>query len=211
MRLPNLLATRRGRLAAFFLLYLTEGIPSGFSGTAVATQMRRQGLDPAVIGTFVGALYLPWAIKWAFGPFVDVLSIDRWGRRRLWIVLTQTMMAVTLLVAMGIDFKTNLPLFTALIVIHNVFAATQDVAIDALAVDVLHGGERGLARRSGSPSGVHMIRRAPLLAIILTAFVGISVVRFMFEGVRRRPLLIAAVVVGLLLWGMGVASPLRSL
>jgi len=145
VRFPNLLASRRGRLAAFFLLYLTEGIPSGFSGTAVATQMRRQGLDPGVIGAFVGALYLPWAIKWAFGPFVDVLSIDRWGRRRLWIVATQTMMAITLLVAMGIDFKTHLPLFTALIVIHNVFAATQDVAIDALAVDVLQGGERGLA------------------------------------------------------------------
>ena len=145
MRVPNLLATRRGRLAAFFLLYLTEGIPSGFSGTAIATQMRRQGLDPALIGTFIGALYLPWAIKWAFGPFVDVLSSERWGRRRLWILGTQTMMAITLLVAMGIDFKTQLPLFTAIILVHNLFAATQDVAIDALAVDVLHHDERGLA------------------------------------------------------------------
>src|SRR5437667_9686463 len=74
MRLPDLLASRRGRLAAFFLLYLTEGLPSGFTGTAVATQMRRQGLQPAAIGAFIGALYVPWAIKWAFGPFVDVLG-----------------------------------------------------------------------------------------------------------------------------------------
>ena len=145
MRLPNLLATRRGRLAAFFLLYLTEGIPSGFTGTAIATQMRRQGLDPALIGTFIGALYLPWAIKWAFGPFVDVLSSERWGRRRLWIVGTQAMMAITLLVAMGVDFKTQLPLFTGIIIVLNLFAATQDVAIDALAVNVLHRDERGLA------------------------------------------------------------------
>jgi len=143
--LPNLLATRRGRLAAFFLLYLTEGIPAGFSGTAIATQMRRQGLDPAVIGTFIGALYLPWAIKWVFGPFVDVLSSERWGRRRLWIVGTQAMMAITLLVAMGVDFKTQLPLFTGIILVLNFFAATQDVAIDALAVNVLHQDERGLA------------------------------------------------------------------
>jgi PAT family beta-lactamase induction signal transducer AmpG len=145
VRLPNLLATRRGRLAAFFLLYLTEGIPSGFSGTALATQMRRQGLDPAVIGSFIGALYLPWAIKWAFGPFVDVISSDRWGRRRLWILLTQTAMALTLLVAMGIDFKSHLALFTAVVIVHNIFAATQDVAIDALAVNVLQEDERGLA------------------------------------------------------------------
>ena len=29
MRLPNLLATKNGRLTAFFLLYVTEGIPLG--------------------------------------------------------------------------------------------------------------------------------------------------------------------------------------
>ena len=30
LRLPNLLATTYGRLTAFFLLYVTEGIPIGF-------------------------------------------------------------------------------------------------------------------------------------------------------------------------------------
>ncbi|HLQ66785.1 MAG TPA: MFS transporter [Candidatus Limnocylindrales bacterium] len=145
MRFPNLLATRRGRLAAFFLLYFTEGIPAGFTGTAIATQMRRQGLSPAVIGTFIGALYLPWAIKWAFGPVVDVLASDRWGRRRGWILLTQGMMVVMLLAAAPVDFRTHLGLFTALILVLNVFAATQDVAIDALAVNTLRGDERGLA------------------------------------------------------------------
>ena len=145
MRLPDLLASRRGRLAAFFLLYLTEGIPAGFTATAVATQMRRQGLEPAAIGAFIGALYVPWAVKWAFGPFVDVLSSDRWGRRRMWILFTQAMMVVTLLAAMPVSFTTRLWLFTAIILVHNVFSATQDVAIDALAVNVLRGDERGLA------------------------------------------------------------------
>ena len=145
MRLPNLLATRRGRLAAFFLLYVTEGIPSGFSGTAIATTMRRQGLDPAAIGGFLAALYLPWALKWAFGPFVDVLAVDRWGRRRMWILLTQVMMAAMLTIGMTVDFVNNLALFTAVILIHNIFAAMQDVAIDALAVNVLPAEERGLA------------------------------------------------------------------
>jgi PAT family beta-lactamase induction signal transducer AmpG len=145
MRLPDLLATRRGRLAAFFLLYLTEGLPSGFTGIAIATQMRRQGLEPAAIGGFIGILWLPWAIKWAFGPFVDVLSSDRWGRRRMWILLTQTMMVVTILAAMPVNFQSHLWLFTAIILLHNVFSATQDVAIDALAVNVLPAHERGLA------------------------------------------------------------------
>ncbi len=145
MRLPNPLASRNGRLAAFFALYLTEGIPLGFTATAIATQMRRQGLGPAEIGAFVGSLYLPWAFKWMVGPFVDTFSSDRFGRRRLWIVIAQAFMVITLMVALPVNFTTELKLFTFIILIHNAFSATQDVAIDALAVNVLHEDERGLA------------------------------------------------------------------
>lgn len=143
--LPDLLATRIGRLAAFFLLYVTEGIPLGFTATAIATQMRRADLGPAAIGAFVGSLYLPWAFKWVMGPFVDTLSSDRFGRRRLWIVLMQLGMVGTLLIAMPVNFATELGLFTAIIFLHNAFAATMDVAIDALAVGVLPESERGTA------------------------------------------------------------------
>jgi PAT family beta-lactamase induction signal transducer AmpG len=145
MRLPNLLATRNGRLTAFFFLYLTEGIPLGFTATAIATQMRREGVGPDAIGAFVGSLYLPWAFKWAVGPFVDVLSSDRFGRRRMWIVLAQVLMVATLLAATPVSFSAQIQLFTLLILVHNVFGATQDVAIDALAVNTLSEKERGLA------------------------------------------------------------------
>jgi len=147
MRLPfpDLLSTRIGRLAAFFLLYVTEGIPLGFTATAIATQMRRQDLGPAAIGAFVGSLYLPWAFKWVMGPFVDTLSSDRFGRRRLWILMMQLGMVATLLIAMPVDFVSQLGLFTAIIFLHNAFAATMDVAIDALAVGVLPESERGTA------------------------------------------------------------------
>ena len=107
--------------------------------------MRRQGVGPAEIGAFVGSLYLPWAFKWAAGPIVDTLTVARFGRRRFWIVLMQLMMMATLLLAMPIDFARNLALFTAVIFAHNCFAATQDVAIDALAVNVLPEAERGVA------------------------------------------------------------------
>src|SRR5262245_50478993 len=145
MRFPNPIASKWGRIFAFFFLYMTEGIPLGFTATAIATQMRRQGLGPAEIGAFVGSLYAPWALKWAFGPFVDVLSSDRWGRRRMWIVGAQVMMVLTLMAALPVHFSTELKLFTFLILIHNVFGATQDVAIDALAVGVLKEEERGVA------------------------------------------------------------------
>jgi PAT family beta-lactamase induction signal transducer AmpG len=145
MRLPNLLATRRGRLAAFFSLYVTEGIPLGFAATAVATQLRRQGVGPAEIGAFVGSFYLPWAFKWAFGPFIDVFASERLGRKRGWILATQVLMALTLLSTVLLTLPQQLGLFTAVLLVHNSFGAMQDVAIDALAVNTLREDERGLA------------------------------------------------------------------
>jgi MFS transporter, PAT family, beta-lactamase induction signal transducer AmpG len=145
MRIPNLLATRRGRLTAFFFLYVTEGIPLGFAATAVATQLRRQGVGPAEIGAFVASFYLPWAFKWAAGPFVDVFRSRRFGHRRAWILFTQVMMAATLLALMAVPLPQGLGIFTAILLVHNSFGAVQDVAIDSLAVNTLAEDERGLA------------------------------------------------------------------
>ncbi|HUR87513.1 MAG TPA: MFS transporter [Ramlibacter sp.] len=145
LRMPNLLASRRGRLAAFFLLYITEGIPLGFAAVAVATELRRRGVGPADIGAFVASFYLPWAFKWAFGPFVDVFRSQRWGHRRGWILFTQIVMALTLAVLVFVDLPAQLGLFTAILLVHNTFGATQDVAIDSLAVNTLGEDERGLA------------------------------------------------------------------
>ena len=145
MRFPDLLASRRGRLAAFFFLYTTEGMPLGFAATAVATQLRRQDVGPAEIGAFIGSFYLPWAFKWAFGPVIDVVASDRWGRRRGWIIGTQVLMALTLMSTVLLDLPAQLALFTAVLFLHNSFGAMQDVAIDALAVNTLREHERGLA------------------------------------------------------------------
>jgi PAT family beta-lactamase induction signal transducer AmpG len=145
MQLPNLLATKTGRLTAFFLLYVTEGIPLGFAATAVATRLRRLDVGPAEIGAFVASFYLPWAFKWAFGPIVDVFSSDRFGRRRTWILGTQVLMALTLLSTVMLDLPQQLGLFTIILLFHNTFGAMQDVAIDALACSTLQDDERGLA------------------------------------------------------------------
>jgi PAT family beta-lactamase induction signal transducer AmpG len=145
MRLPNLIETRGGRLLAFFFLYVTEGIPLGFCATAIATQMRRQDVGPAEIGAFVGSLYLPWAVKWLFGPFIDVFTSERLGRRRGWILGTQVMLVLTLLGCSTLQLPQQLGLLTGILLIHNSFGAMQDVAIDALAINVLPEEERGLA------------------------------------------------------------------
>jgi PAT family beta-lactamase induction signal transducer AmpG len=163
----NLLETRIGRLVAFFLLYMTEGIPLGFAGTAIATWLRREGIGPAEIGAFVGSFYLPWGFKWAFGPLIDVIEIPKLGRRRGWILLTQVLMATTLALGTFIPLPQGLWLFTILLLVHNTFGAMQDVAIDALAVNVLSESERGLANGvmfAGANVGI-MVGGAAILAL----------------------------------------------
>ena len=145
MRLPNLLGSRQGRIAAFFFLYLTEGIPQGFTQTVVATQLRRLDVGVAQIGAFMGLILLPWAFKWAYGPFIDLFVSQRFGHRRGWILLTQSLMALTLALLPLLHLPQQLGLFTAVLFVHNCFGAMQDVAVDALACTTLHEDERAFA------------------------------------------------------------------
>ena len=146
MKLPNPLASRWGRLIAFFFLYVTEGIPLGFTSTAMAVHLSKSGLSDLQVGIFTGWLYIPWAFKWMVGPVVDLVYSKRLGHRRTWILCTQVMMVGTLLSCIPIQMtSSNVQLLTVIIFIHNLFCATQDVAIDALACNVLKPEERGLA------------------------------------------------------------------
>jgi len=139
----NLLATRNGRFLTFGLLYISEGIPYGFTSVAMVAFMRQQGVSLELIGTFMAALFLPWAFKWAWAPLIDLIRLDRLGGRRAWIIFCTVMMIATLVVTALIDFKANFGLLLAMVVVNNLFCATQDVAIDSLAVSTLKAKERG--------------------------------------------------------------------
>lgn len=147
MKQHNLLSTRNGRFLTFGLLYISEGIPYGFTSVAMVTFMRQHGVGLDAIGAFSAALFLPWAFKWAWAPLIDLIRLDRWGGRRAWIIACTTLMLVTLLIVARIDAEQNFSWLIALVILHNVFCATQDVAIDSLAVSTLRADER--ARGNG--------------------------------------------------------------
>lgn len=143
MSVPNVLDTKKGRLSTFGILYVSEGVPLGFAAVAMAAYMRRQGLDVAQVGTFVGAFYLPWAFKWAWAPLVDLIGLKRFGGRKAWILICQALMIITLYAVSQIDHRQYFELLVTLVIVHNIFAATNDVAIDSLAVNTLKADERG--------------------------------------------------------------------
>lgn len=143
MNPQNLLSTRNGRFLTFGILYISEGIPYGFTSVAMVAFMRQQGVSLELIGTFVAALFLPWAFKWAWAPLIDLVRLNRLGGRRAWIIFCTVMMIGTLMVTASIDFKEHFGLLLAMVVFNNLFCATQDVAIDSLAVSTLKVNERG--------------------------------------------------------------------
>lgn len=82
-------------------------------------------MGPAEIGAFVGSFYLPWAFKWAFGPFIDVFTSARLGRRRGWVLGTQIMLIVTLLACTGLNLPAQLGLLNGVLLVHNSFGASR--------------------------------------------------------------------------------------
>jgi PAT family beta-lactamase induction signal transducer AmpG len=143
----GLLHSRNGRFLAFGLLYAGQGIPYGFTSITMVALLRQQGVSLEQIGAFVAALVLPWALKWVWAPLIDLIKLPRLGGRKGWIVACTAMMIVALLGAAWLDFGAHFHVLMALVVFTNFLAATQDVAVDSLAVSTLQPDER--CRASG--------------------------------------------------------------
>ncbi len=107
---------------------------------ALPAILRQQGLSLAAVG-FAGLLSLPWMLKVIWAPLVDRFGHAGIGRRKSWLVPAQLGMIVITLALMGVEPRESLVLVAALFLVLNVFSATQDVAVDGLAVDLLRDRE----------------------------------------------------------------------
>ena len=141
------LAERRGlRLFTLCALFFAQGIPWGFMAITLPAYLAKGGLSEAALGTVYAMSYWPFVFKFVWGPAIDSVTIPRLGRRRPWIIAAQAMMAVTvgglLLVR---DVQADYELLVIVILTHTVFNAIQNVAVDALAIDLLDPDERGRA------------------------------------------------------------------
>ncbi len=141
------LAERRWlRLFTLCVLYVAQGVPFGFMATALPAYIKSAGVADAVVGSALAMTTLPYTFKWIWGPLMDLITIPSLGRRRPWIMFAQLMMAVTVLAILAIpDVTVDVELLAWIILIHSVFNSMQDVAVDALAVDLLDDHERGRA------------------------------------------------------------------
>lgn len=130
------------KLGILWTLYFVQGLPFGFQATALPIYLRTSGASLTAIG-FASALALPWMLKVFWSPLVDRFGSPRFGRRRSWILPLQLLLAISCFSGAFVTSDDELPWLLLLVFLMNLFAATMDIAVDGLAVDILELPELG--------------------------------------------------------------------
>ncbi|HVR98313.1 MAG TPA: MFS transporter [Thermoanaerobaculia bacterium] len=132
------------RTASVTLMSFASGMPLGLVWLAIPDWMRDIGVDIRVVGLFTLA-QVPWTFKFLWSPLMDRF-VPPLGRRRGWAIISQIGLFISVLALAGVGNHPDAPWVVGAIALAIALAgATQDVAIDAYAVDVLHPEEQAVA------------------------------------------------------------------
>ncbi len=127
-----------GTLALLTALYFAQGLPYGFFTQALPVVLRESGFSLIAISA-TGVLFAPWALKFLWAPYVD-----HYGTRRRWLLSLQLAASAVSLGLACLDLSSTLRWLLVGIAVINALSATQDVATDGLAVQLLSPKQRGL-------------------------------------------------------------------
>jgi len=176
----------RRKLTWVALLYFAEGFPFGIAYDVWPVYFRQHGVSLAEIG-LMSLLFLPYTLKPAWAPLVD-----RLGQRQSWVIAAELGLAVMTVILLGMDPSHVGWLLWFVLLGFTLSSATQDIAIDAWAVDV------SSAKDQGSINGV----RVSAYRVALVAAGGLVLVLADSIGWRLDWLLVCALflVMALIAW-----------
>ena len=140
--LTAILASRR--LRAVSLLSISSGLPLGLVTVAIPAWMTMVGADIRTVGLLTAA-QAPYAFKFLWAPLVDRLGVPGLSGKRGWIFASQIALAALTFALAAQAHSPQVGLVAALALLVALASATQDIAIDAYAVEVLQSDEQGLA------------------------------------------------------------------
>jgi PAT family beta-lactamase induction signal transducer AmpG len=148
----------------------SSGLPLGLVYVAIPDWMRSIGVDIKVVGLITLA-QAPWSFKVLWAPLLDRYVPPFLGRRRGWAVIAQVALFVITLGLAGVAGHPDSPWVIAGLALAIAFAAaTQDIAVDAYAVDVLRPDEQGVAVGFRTAAYLMAMRLAGAFAITLAAW-----------------------------------------
>jgi len=189
----------RVRYATSSLMYFAQGIPQGLLAIAIPAWLASQGVSPADIGSYLAVIVLPWAFKLVTGPLMDRYEFLPMGRRRPWVIGAQLGLSLSLLALMLIERPAEqIGLLMLIGVLINSFAATQDVAVDGMSIDLTPVREQGRLNAfmsfgkaigwasTAAVSGVLLVTVGlKVTAIVASAVAGTML--FVILSVKERP------------------------
>ncbi|HLE60284.1 MAG TPA: MFS transporter [Thermoanaerobaculaceae bacterium] len=127
----------RRKLAWIAVLYFAEGLPFGIAYDVWPVYFRVHGVSLREIG-LMSLLSLPWTWKMLWAPLVD-----RFGARQQWISACLLALAVATMAIIPQDAGHPSWVLWGVLLAFTAASATQDIAIDAYAVDVSTPEETG--------------------------------------------------------------------
>src|SRR5215470_393533 len=125
------------KVAVMLTLGFSSGLPFFLTGNTLGYWLRDQGTTLQAIG-FLSWVGLAYSLKFLWAPFVDRLDapmIGRLGRRRSWMLLTQSLIAIGLIGMASVGTSHGLVTIGALAVLVAFSSSTQDIVIDAWRIE----------------------------------------------------------------------------
>jgi PAT family beta-lactamase induction signal transducer AmpG len=135
----------RRKLIGILLLGFASGLPYMLVFSTLTAWLRDVGISLTEIGFFAW-LVLTYSLKFLWAPFVDRYSIPGFkffGKRRGWILFSQSMIFFSLIGMSLIDPLQNIKLLALFAFFAAFFGSIQDVAVDALRIEIGVAKEQG--------------------------------------------------------------------
>lgn len=120
----------RTKLSWIAVLYFGSGFPFGIAYDVWPVYYRVHGVSLKEIG-LMALLFLPYTLKPAWAPLVD-----RLGSRQGWIAACQLGLAAISLGMLALDPRDTSWVLWVVLLAFTALSATQDISVDAYAVDV---------------------------------------------------------------------------
>jgi PAT family beta-lactamase induction signal transducer AmpG len=133
------------KLIGITLLGFASGLPYMLVFSTLSAWLRDIGISLTEIGFFAW-LVLTYSLKFLWAPLVDRYSIPilgTFGKRKSWILFSQDLILFSLLGMSAIDPIQNLKLLAFFAFFAAFFGSVQDVAIDALRIEMGDAKEQG--------------------------------------------------------------------
>lgn len=134
------------RVIGMLFLGFSAGLPLLLVGGTFTAWLRDLGVELAAIG-FLSWVGMAHSIKVFWAPVVDRMRLPlltRWfGRRRAWMLLAQTVIALALTGIALTDPREHLWLVAVWAVLAAFGSATQDIAIDAYRIEAVSRDRQG--------------------------------------------------------------------